>query len=792
MNKIHLIGNAHLDPVWLWQWHEGYTEVKATFRSALDRMKEFPDFKFTSACAAYYEWIHDSDPDMFEEIRQRVEEGRWSITGGWYIQPDCNMPSGESFARHGLVSQRFFRDHFGKIAKVGYNVDSFGHNGSIPTILKNSGMEAYVFMRPGPHEKPDVPDSLFWWEDVNGTRVPTYRIPICYNISEEVFGFFDRVKSMASEHAMMAFYGVGNHGGGATFELLDRMHRELDDSYVYSTTDEYFDEVTPAHTVKGDLQFHAKGCYSACSMIKTNNRKSENALVAAEKYSVLSGHLIGTAYPSAELERGWKNTLFNQFHDILCGCSIREAYDDAAIQHGETQSIADRNINFALQQISWNIDTIGDCDERGAKHGWGAAWRAESIGSPLVVFNSHPWPVKTFVAVRDVPKKITDCDGNPVVIQTIRASKTNGRDDKWEVGFTAEIPALGYRVYRMYFECEAPEYENNFVCTETSLENECIRLDFDPATGELTGITEKKNGRQLLSAPSRTILMDETDSDTWSHGISEFRNLAETFASGSCTLIESGPVRATMRCVTRGANSAVIRDYSITAGSPKITVKCRIDFHEKHRMLKFALPVNAESPICQCEIPFGKIDRSTDGAEHTCQSWVTLRDANGGLAAVNDSKYSFSAEGNELRLTVLRGAIFADHYGVRDDFCIYMDQGIHEFTYGIMPYESDVETLRFAREINTVPFVVMETFHRGKLSTEYSGIRVSDDNVIVTAVKKHEDSEAMVLRAYNSGAACDCEIELMDRNFKASFAAGQVKTFVIGETVTECDFLEEV
>jgi len=789
--KIHLIGNAHLDPVWLWQWHEGYMEVKATFRSALDRMKEFPDFKFTSACAAYYEWIRDSDPDMFEEIRQRVSEGRWSITGGWYIQPDCNIPSGESFARHGLVSQRFFREHFGKIAKVGYNVDSFGHNGSLPTILKNSGMEAYIFMRPGPHEKPEVPDSLFWWEDVSGTRIPTYRIPIRYNIDYGSFDCFGRVKEMASEHAMMAFYGVGNHGGGATFELLDRMHRELDEDYIYSTAEEYFSEVTPAHTVKGDLQFHAKGCYSACSMIKQNNRKSENALIAAEKYAVLSGHLMGTAYPATELERGWKNTLFNQFHDILGGCSIREAYDDAAIQHGETQSIADRNINFALQQISWNIDTIGDCDSRAAKRGWGAAWNAEGIGTPVVVFNSHPWTVKTFVPVRDNPLRITDCNGNPAAIQKVRASRTNGGDDKWETGFIAEIPALGYRVYRMYFEGDRPEYENSFNCTDTVLENDCVKLEFDPANGELTGITDKRTGKQLMSAPSRTILMDETDSDTWSHGITEFRKLVVTFTAGSCTLIEQGPVRSTMRCVTRGENSSVIRDYSITAGSPKITVKCRIDFHEKHKMLKFALPVNAETPVSTCEIPFGKIERPTDGSEQTCQSWVTLTDGKTGLAVVNDSKYSYSAEGNELRLTVLRGAIFADHYGVRDDFCIYMDQGIHEFTYGIMPYENDIETIRFARDINTVPFVVMETFHRGKLSCEFTGIRVSNPGVIVTAVKKHEDSDALVLRAYRaSGDSGTCTIDVMGRSFEAEFAPGQVKTFILGDDVKECDFLE--
>ena len=138
MKKVHLIGNAHLDPVWLWQWQEGFAEIKATFRSALDRMKEFDDFKFTSACSAYYMWIEKSDKKMFEEIKERVKEGRWNIVGGWFVQPDCNMPSGESFARHALISQRYFKEKFGVTAKTGYNVDSFGHNGNLPQILKKA------------------------------------------------------------------------------------------------------------------------------------------------------------------------------------------------------------------------------------------------------------------------------------------------------------------------------------------------------------------------------------------------------------------------------------------------------------------------------------------------------------------------------------------------------------------------------------------------------------------------------------------------------------------------------
>ena len=148
MSKLHLVGNAHIDPVWLWRWQEGFSEILSTFRSALDRMNDFPDFKFTCACSSYYRWVESVDPQMFAEIKQRVEEGRWSIVGGWYLQPDCNIPDGESFARHGLVAQRYFMEKFGVTAKTGYNVDSFGHNAALPKILKGCGMENYVFMRP--------------------------------------------------------------------------------------------------------------------------------------------------------------------------------------------------------------------------------------------------------------------------------------------------------------------------------------------------------------------------------------------------------------------------------------------------------------------------------------------------------------------------------------------------------------------------------------------------------------------------------------------------------------------
>ena len=184
MKKLYLVGNAHIDPVWLWRWQDGYSEVLATYRSALDRMKEFPDYKFTSACAVYYEWVEKTDPEMFEEIRERVREGRWNIVGGWYLQPDCNIPSGESFARHALISQRYFKEKFGITVRTGYNVDSFGHNASMPKILRGGGMSRYVFMRPDENEHPLGFDNFIWRAD-DGSEVETSRI-LYYALIEKI------------------------------------------------------------------------------------------------------------------------------------------------------------------------------------------------------------------------------------------------------------------------------------------------------------------------------------------------------------------------------------------------------------------------------------------------------------------------------------------------------------------------------------------------------------------------------------------------------------------------------
>ena len=350
MNPVHLIGNAHLDPVWLWRWQEGYTEVLSTFRSALDRMKEHEDYIFTCAGAAYYSWVEKTDPAMFEEIRARVKEGRWVIVGGWWIQPDCNMPCGESFARHSLYSQRYFQSRFGITCNVGYNVDSFGHNAMLPQILKQSGMDAYVYMRPSAIPNVDrdnvmekeypFPDNAFLWEGADGTRIPTYRVRFGYNSDhtdvEQALRKAFRVTELAEEQDLpqMSFYGVGNHGGGPTAAMIalldDLIQKNPDGKYIFSDPVRYFREL-PLEKLKllrDDLQNHASGCYTAVMKVKELNRKAEEYLISAEKFTAMA-ELLGLQIEKPDFESLWRIVLFNQFHDILCGCSIHSALDDA-------------------------------------------------------------------------------------------------------------------------------------------------------------------------------------------------------------------------------------------------------------------------------------------------------------------------------------------------------------------------------------------------------------------------------------------------------------------------------
>lgn len=777
MKQIHMVGNAHIDPIWLWQWREGYHEVKATFRSALDRLSESDDVVFTAACAAYYKWVKENDPAMFEEIRARVKEGRWTIAGGMWIQPDCNIPSGESFARHLLYSQRFFREEFGIIATTGYNVDSFGHNGNLPALLTRAGIDSYIYQRPGDYENDTIPGPLMRWTAPDGSSLPVLRIGR-YNwpygdVSEkiELIG----ADSDKAGYPLICFYGMGNHGGGPTVKNIASIHAYQRNGarkaeIVFSDPDRYFRqirELDPDLPVwKKELQHHASGCYSAASVIKRLNRRTENALIRCEFFSALASKLVGQA--PEDLRPAWEMLLFNQFHDVLCGCAIREAYDDAENQLRYALNIADQAENRALQQISWAVDTVRGIPGRiRSKESHNAMWELDGLGTPIIVFNPHPFEARGEVRLYSGVKSVTDENDDPVPSQVVRASRTN-RDNKWDSIFEATVPALGYRLYWAYLsekgtashmgeralwtpeDNDAKAIEaSGLGITEHSISNSLLRAEFDPVTGAMTSLI--RNGTELLSGPALPKLFDIEHCDTWGHMVFRFDREAERFSNARFRIVERGPVRVTLRVTQQVLSSELVSDYTLYAGGDRIEVRCRLDLREKFRMLKLCFPLAGKGHVSHAEIAYSVTERPADGCEEHGQRWMELGNGKCGLALLNDSKYSFCAEGNELRLTAANTSIWADHYGqeYRDDLCIHADLGPQEFSYTVIPYTGPFRASSFqhAAEVFNRPLPhIAETYHEGPLPVRYEGLRIDGENLTAGALKRAEDGKAWILR----------------------------------------------
>ncbi|MHB8624722.1 MAG: alpha-mannosidase [Aggregatilineales bacterium] len=795
--KLHMIGNAHIDPVWLWQWPEGFHEVKATFRSALDRMKEYDDFLFVSSSAAFYEWVEKSDPAMFAEIQKRVAEARWEIVGGWWIQPDCNIPGGESFARQGLYGQRYFKEKFGVMAKVGYNVDSFGHHGMLPQILCQSGMDSYVFMRPSPHEKA-LPGRLFWWEADDGSRVLTFRIPFEYCTSGKELDL--HIRRVANElrtpfDQLMCFYGVGNHGGGPTkanIESIKRLNQEPDlPALVFSTPNAFFKEILsqslPIPVYHGDLQHHASGCYAAHSGVKRWNRQAENALIAAEKFSTLAARLVNQPYPD-RFGEAWKDVLFNQFHDIMAGTSLESAYEDARNQYGEALAIASRALNYATQALAWQINIP---PEDGMK--------------PVIVFNPHAWQSRISVEIESgrIPDGhvLLDDHDQRIPFQLTQSEATSR--GRFRLNFVADLPPMGYRTYRL-----AARPADELIELESShhvLENRRFRLEFDTTTGAIKQLYDKTGQLDVFAGPAAMPLVIDDPSDTWSHGVYAFNKVIGPFALKSLRRIEHGPVKSTIRVVSSYGASTLIQDFSLFYELNTIEVRVTVDWREHFKMLKLRFPVNVHFMKVTREIPYGSIECFANGEELPMQSWVDVsgssRDTDElyGVSILNDGKSSCDVNVKDIGLTVLRSPIYAHHEPMIPDSkreYTFIDQGIQRFTYAILPHAGGWEqagTVRRAAELSQRPIALFGTYHAGPLPQSAGYVSAEPENLIVSVLKKAEDNDDLIVRCFESAhRATHGTIRVLDQQIEADFGPSAIKTFRIPKSgpIRETNLLE--
>ena len=804
--EIHMIGNAHLDPVWLWRWPEGLGAMRATFRSALDRMQEFDGFVFTSSQAAMYEYVEKCDPELFAEIKARVAEGRWVIVGGWWVQADCNIPGSEGLVRQALYGVRYFQEKFDIDIRVGYNVDSFGHTGMLPQILKKSGMDYYVFMRPGPHEKPELSGRVFRWESPDGSQVLAYQIPISYNSdwSDGLLEKLARTKDELSSRQplLMCFYGVGNHGGGPTRENLRNIQAAIDNSrdtkILLSDPVRYFAALKAQGldipVVRDDLQHHASGCYAAHSEIKANNRKAEHSLVSAEKLASIAANLIGFTYPQADLTQAWKDVLFNHFHDIMAGTSIREAYTDARNLHGRALHVADEVANLALQSIAAKIDTIGE-------------------GTPIIVWNPHAHrqvaPVIVELQWSSEDMALTNCVDEEIPFQSIEPSAVIWPGWRRALTFIADVPAMGYAVYWLHARKPEAVAPAQVTVKGNVLSNRFLELEIDGHTGYILRMTDQAMGWEVFSGAAAVPIVLDDPSDTWSHAVFRYQDEIGRFTDAQVETVEAGPVRGVIRATSHYGLSTVIQEFTIYADLPYVDVRTLVDWREQQKMLKLEFPVNVKDPQPTYEIQFGAISRPADGEEEPGLHWFDVSNgyesgnAGRGLAIINNAKYSYDVSGNHMRLSILRSPVYAHHIPRETEpgaFYHYIDQGLQEFSYRLVPHQGGWQAAnapRLGLELNAPMLVLEESNHIGQLPKVYSGLKIAQSHVFASAVKRQEDGQGYVVRVYEAhGQAVHCSFEWHQGTiqWESDFGPFEIKTFLIpdnpAQPVLELDLLE--
>ncbi len=822
---VHMVGHAHIDPMYLWRWMEGYEAIKLTFRSALERMDEHPDFILSTSSAAFFEQLERWDPALFAQVAERIRRGQWEIVGGWWIEPDCNVPHGESFVRQALHGQRYFRAKFGVQAVVGMNPDSFGHAATLPQILAKSGCKYYMFMRPAWHEK-ELPANLFWWEAPDGTRVLTCRL-VTYaggarpqdiaRMAEEDF-YTTRNKVL--------FYGVGDHGGGPTKEAIANVERDraAGGPARFARAEDLFRgaeaEGVAFPVVADELQHHAQGCYSTVSELKRRNRQNEHLLMAAEKACALAQGLAGAAYPQADLERAWRDLLFLQFHDTLGGTIPKAAYEDSLALEGRAEALAQEALYGGLQALSNAIDTSGE-------------------GLPILVYNPCAWdrtaPVEVVVDRghwdleievspdwwREGSIRIVDDQGQEVPSQLVFPPAHCGFG-RVNVLFLADVPALGYRVYRALPPDGPAAPASTLQAGESYLESARWRLELDPATGMVTRLYDKSRDLEVLcDVANRAVVIDDP-SDTWAHETTTFQKEIGAFGEAQIAVLENGPVRASLWVRSRYGDSKLEQVISLYDGLDQIDFSTTVHWQERMRMLKIEWPLNVGEPTVTAAIPYGHIVRLSKGDEEPCGEWI---DVSGqarrklvesvpyGVTMLNDGKHGYDVWARYrsygwgpgkaiMRLTALRSPIYVFHEPniVQPGLPYpYQDQGEHTFRYAILPHDQDWragDAPRAAEAFNTPLVAINAEKHDGVLPPRASLVAAEPANAQVTVLKKAEDGDDWVIRCVEThGRDVEATVRLPLWDISWTFPLGhdEIKSFRVSREgrVAEVDLLED-
>ena len=822
---IYCVGHAHIDMNWMWTWPETVSVTNDTFSTVDKLMDEFPEFKFSQSQASTYLATKEYLPELYERVKKRIKEGRWEITANTWVECDKNMANGEILCRHLLYTKRFVEEEFGvplDSIKIEWEPDLFGHAHTVPGILTRAGVKRYYFCRCGKGLR------LFWWQAPDGSKVLAfddavlwYNGEITPDMTRLVFDF----EKATGLKEYLFLYGVGDHGGGPTrrdlMNAIDMNSWLIYPNIKLSTTDEFFSAIEPKlpdnlPVIDDELNFVFPGCFTSQSNVKRANRFGENRLMEAEVTAVIASRILGTPYPSQDLQIGWRNTMFNQFHDIIPGSGVHGTYEYA---QGLFQEVLARTAmvkTHSLRSLAAKVDTtdmngepadsgpgskVGPGVGAGAGHesayGKLSTLSSGAVSSePFLVFNFNTWD-RTDLAIAKIWDK--DIPGDRLKVTSSSGEEFSGqiveRGNYWghrfmSVAFPAEdIPAMGYRVYTIS-RAYAPVAANSGVSTNgfNVIENEFLKVEVDQRSGAISKLIDKRTDYNLVTEGKRMGMLQwllEAPHGMTAWEIGQIVKQIDFLEGATIEMPHRGPYMGVIRARHKLNDSQFTMDIILKKGVPRVEFNLNVNWLERGHhgygvpMLKVVFPLAVEGEKARFEIPCGSIERPLDGNEVPALKWADLSGertdgkAMAGATLLNDYKYGHNITGNEIKLTLLRSSYDPDPLP---------ELGQHEIKFALVPHDGNrkpSEATMDGYEFNNQIEVVATDIHKGDLPKESSFISINPSNVLLSGIKKAEDGDEIILRLYETdGKDTEAEIKL-DPSFIKS-----------NSSVAETDILE--
>lgn len=730
---VGVIGHSHMDTAWLWPVSETIRKCARTYSQALTLMDIYPDYTFVQSSALHLDWMRRYYPDIFEGIKQRVADGRYEPNGGVWVECDCNVTGGEAMVRQFLYGQRYTEKHLGYRSDSFWLPDTFGYNAAIPQIMMQSGIKYFYTTKMSWNDLNNFPADSFRWRGLDGSEVITHlnrmhMMPDVAGLTGAVTGIQDK----RSSDMRLAAYGFGDGGGGPTFgmlEYLDRV-RSLDGlPKIEKTTITGFNEKLEARRDRlplydGELylEFH-RGTLTSMHVVKRSNRLAEIALHDLELLNVLSGRPV-----DGKRDEFYEIMLMNQFHDILPGTCIPKVYD-----------IYKEEMSALLDDISAASDGYLGSMSSGAEDSFSLFNSLSTAQKGAAVI-----PGRTGIAGRDA-QSYTDLMGKDVTV------------------FAAEIPPMS----AVTLEYAAPTGSVSAFCAEgNKLDTPFYKVTFDDA-GYISSLIDKANGREIANlsgnaAPLGTLWFGEnmpTRYDNWELEDDVFAKLSQTRSLLNRSVVTDGAVEYRIRSeYALGRNSKAYIDTVFYADDRRIDYEVKLDWHDRHSIVKAGFDVNLRSAFIKNEIQFGHVDRPTtrnnsieNARFEVCNhKWSDLSETNYGVALLNDCKYGISCEGSNIMLTLALGGTRPDPFNGFGE--LYM-------RYALLPHVGPFNAENVvlpAYRFNYLPVFAAGAVEVPKL------FGLSESNIVCEAVKHAEDVEgAYVLRLYEcERSATNCTLTL--------------------------------